>query len=209
MSLGCFSIFVGQMRGVMKHGRQTCRVTFNSEPVKNFMKTMHRQKFDAVIAELFVEEIMYLFAHILKIPLILISSFDYDAPNFVGNGLHSIWSNFPQLEGNYDRHLSFAERYFNRFFTFWMVKFRKYFHIKESDKLANEILGKYGRMPSVLNFERTASLLLFNSLEVLRRSKLRNHGFVNIAGVHIKKVEPLEQRYQVDENYILFLFLQI
>lgn len=196
-SMECFQTFTNHLLGVLKHGRNSCRVAFNSPKVQSFISKLKRYKFDAVIAELFVEEIMYIFAHILNVPLILISSFDYDAPNFVGNGLHSIFSNSPQMEGNYDRHLSFGERIFNRFFSYWMVRFRLHFHIKESDKIVNEIFWQFGKLPSLLEIERKASLLIFNSLEVLKRSKLRDHGFVNIAGIHIKPPQRMEDKFQV------------
>jgi glucuronosyltransferase len=191
----CFKAYTAELFGTCKHGRAASNIALRCPNVQKFIYN-NKEKFDVVIAEFFAEEPTYVFAHKYKAPLVLISSFDYDFPTFAAIGVHTIWSNIPQLQGTFDLSNNFVDRFLDRVFTAILVLFRKAIHINDCNKIAEEVFGDYDP-PSVKELEKDAALVMFNSLEILGESKLREQGFVNIAGVHIQPVQPMRKYIQV------------
>lgn len=203
-TISCFRYYTAELFATCKHGRAVSNLALRSPKIQEFIST-NDEKFDMVIAELFAEEPIYAFAHKYKTPLVLISSFDYDFPTFAATGVHTIWSNIPQLQGTFDLANNFAQRLVDRVYTALLVLLRKALHINECNKIVEEVFEDFDP-PSVKELEKNAALVMFNSLEILGKSKLREQGFINIAGVHIQPVKPIRKYIQVRELKFSVIF---
>lgn len=198
------------------NGRAVAFHALLNDDLQIFMKETVGE-YDLVIAETFVQEVMYMFSFVHKAPLVLISSKDYSLPHIEALGAFSIWSQNPFLFRANDPSNNLIDRIFNRLKSLILVKMREQFHIRSFDLLSREYFSNiqmYSKeLPSILDLEGSASMVIFNSLQVLSLSKPKKEGIVDIAGIHIKKKKELPNDVKVrprifwvkDQNILSFL----
>ncbi|KAG7306656.1 hypothetical protein JYU34_008074 [Plutella xylostella] len=184
--------FRGQER-LWRFTNQLSEYIVNKPILKKFIEE-DQSHFDLVLAEEFYQEVFYVFAHKYKAPLVLLSTFGsgHYISEYMGNALELSYvpHEFTDLYGE----LTFLERAKNLAYTAFDVIARKYFSLEEQHYLAQRVFKNLKDVPHVADLERNASLILINSHFTLAVVRPYLPNIVEIGGVHIEDVKPLEKK---------------
>jgi hypothetical protein len=185
---------ISDLRKFWKSGQDLTLNVLENKQIKEFLKKTHGE-YDLVIAESYAQEVMYLLSFVQKAPLVLISSKDYSLPHVKALGALSIWSHIPFLFEAHDPSNNIWDRFRNRLQSLILVKMREQFHITVMDRISHlyfSNLQMYSQeLPSVLTLEKSACMVIYNSLQMLDLTKPKPEGIIDIAGIHIKKKKDL------------------
>lgn len=92
----------------------------------------------------------------------------------------------------YDDHMSFFQRSYNFLFSMFDVLYRRFSYLPKMEAMAKEhFAGLDGPLPSVADLEKSISMILVNSHFAMVKPRPMMPGIVNIAGAHMKPVQPL------------------
>jgi glucuronosyltransferase len=197
------------LSGIFYHGKWFTEYALDTQVIERFIKN-DNQKFDLIISELFVQEMMYTFAHKYKAPLALISSFDYEYLLFDTLATFSTASHIPLLAEAYNRNENLFNRLKNRIYYFFISRVRKYNYLSEMNEVLDQKFEKYLPIPTTYAIEKDVSLMMFNSLQVLDLNKPKVRGVVDIAKVALKpSLRPLPKHLldflESAENGVIYI----
>ncbi|KAF4519854.1 UDP-glycosyltransferase-12 [Ephemera danica] len=139
--------------------------------------------FDLIIAEAFIHEAIYGFAHHFKAPLILISSM---------NGMH--WVNyvvgtpiplsyFPNPMLTYTDHMTFSERIVNSVFTSLWDLGNQLHYLPRQEALKKAVFGE--SCASISELEKSVSLVLLNNHLSLNFPRPLVPSMIDAGGMHV------------------------
>lgn len=178
------------LSGLFYHGKWFTEYALDTQVIEKFIQD-DKQHFDMIISELFVQEMMYLFAHKYKAPLVLVSTFDYEYLLFDTLATFSTASHIPLLAHAYNRNENLFNRMKNRIYYFFISRFRKYTYLAQFDEIVDNKFEDYKPIPSTYDIEKEVSLIMFNSLQILDLNKPKIKGVTDIAKIALKPAKPL------------------
>ncbi|XP_065331569.1 UDP-glycosyltransferase UGT5-like [Cloeon dipterum] len=179
-------------------GVQSVELTFQNEDVQALVQD--QKGFDLVIAEDFVCDAIFAFAHHFKAPLIVISSFGgYPWQNYaVGNPYNPAYCTNNLLP--FADKKNFVERLINTAYTI-LWNFGSYFYYyPRQNQLVEQLFGP--GFPSVAELRRTASLSMTNSHFSTNYVRPLVPAFVEVGGMHVKapsKPLPPDMKQWLDD----------
>ncbi|CAH2232873.1 jg16632 [Pararge aegeria aegeria] len=172
-------------RVVWPGGLAITELTLNSPEVKDFLKR-DNTSFDLVICEQFVQEALYALSTKYNAPLAIVSTF--------GNCLrHNIMTRNPlQLATILAEYLkvynpgSFWGRLRNLYFAVYEYFWWRYSYLEKQEDLVKKYLPELaGKIPSLYDLQKNASLMLINSHYSFDTPSALLPNIVEIGGMHV------------------------
>lgn len=149
------------------------------------------EKYDLLITESFVSDMMLLFANKFQIPVI----------TFIPNTLLPWLSNrmgnpdnpsyIPHMISGHSSKMSFVERIHNTLLYLISVVYYHQVTLKNDDEINKHYLGY--SVPSLYDTVKNTSILFINANECLNPVIPLVPGIVSVAGIHIKSAAPLPE----------------
>ncbi|XP_055920857.1 UDP-glucosyltransferase 2-like isoform X1 [Eupeodes corollae] len=175
-------------------GKEACNHTIKSPALAQVLK--HKNRYDVIIMEQFNTDCLMGVAHVLKAPVIALSSCALMPWHYERFGNPIIPSYIPALFMGQAEKMDFLSRVGN-WISFHGLNFL-YNHY--SHKTATELIRrKFGHdMPSTEELVKETSLVFVNQHYALSGSKPLSPSVIELGGVHIQKARPLDadvQRY--------------
>lgn len=173
-------------------GREACNITLRSDALTQVLK--QRKQYDVVIMEMFNTDCMMGVAHVLKAPVIGLSSCAMMPWHFERMGTPVIPSYIPSLFLGKSENMNFWER-LNNWISFHSMNFLyQLYSISIADKL---IQYKFGHdIPSVGELVKDTSAFFVNQHFSLSGAKPLPPNVIELGGIHIQKAKPLDLHIQ-------------
>ncbi|KAL0120583.1 hypothetical protein PUN28_008344 [Cardiocondyla obscurior] len=166
--------------------------------------------YDAVLIEVFGAHCFSVIAHILKVPLIGISTTSLYPwlPPLISQpeNLAFVPNNLLSFKGR----MNFWQRLYNSVHTFYNKWYFNYLTTQKQDEIIREHFGP--NMPSVRELERKLSLVLINSHIALNGIQPRTPAAVDVGGLHVQDenqtLQPELKKWLDDskDGFVYFTF---
>ncbi|XP_047991531.1 UDP-glucosyltransferase 2-like [Leguminivora glycinivorella] len=169
-----------------KFGFMMNEFVFESKDVQEFMKQDH--KIDVVVAEVFFNEGLYMFAHKYQAPLVLMTT--------VGNSLKGNFymSNPLQLSilyheyGKHSEPLSFFGRLYNLYMCTYDLAMLKFWYFPRLQESTLQYLKDLPEpVPTLEDIASNAAILLLNSHYSIDNAAAYLPNIIDVGGLHIKE----------------------
>ncbi|XP_037961145.1 UDP-glycosyltransferase UGT5-like [Teleopsis dalmanni] len=173
-------------------GQEACNFTLKSEALGQVLR--QKTPYDVIIIEQFNTDCMMGVAHMLKAPVIALSSCALMPWHYERTGSPIIPSHIPALFLGVSEEMSFPERLANWITFHGMKLLYTYVTIPSTDKL---LQNKFGHdMPSVSELVKETSLFFVNQHFSLSGVKPIPPSVIELGGIHIQKSKPLSADLQ-------------
>lgn len=169
--------------------RDNCEITYSTPAVQELIK--NTPKYDLILMELFTSDCMFGISHLIKAPVIGLSSCAMMPWHYSRMGNPQTPSLTPALFMGYSDEMSFKQRLSN-WFTFYAMKALYYTF---SDTESNKVIKKYvgGDVPDVRELAQKTSMFFVNQHYSLGGAKPISPAVVELGGIHIAKQKPLDE----------------
>lgn len=167
-------------------GAATTEISLKSKNVQDFLSKDN--SFDIVISELFYQEAYYVLAHKYKAPLVLVTTY--------GNNMRSniLLRNPTQMATVLNEFVmfrnpsSFMDRLKNFYLSIYELFFWRYSYLKKQDALVEKYIKDVPQpMPSLIELQQNASLVLMNNHFSIDTPTAYLPNFVEVGGMHLKE----------------------
>lgn len=158
-----------------------------TEKIQNLIKD-ESQHFDLVFVEQHFQEAFYMFAKRFGCPLVTASAFGYTEYMDRAMGQFTPLSFVPHPVLKYTEPMSFLQRSYNVFLSFFESTFRRFYYLPAQNKLARKYFREAitGEIPHVIRLEKQVSIQLVNYHKATHAPRPKMPGQIDIAGAHIK-----------------------
>lgn len=191
-NLGTASDF-SVIRKLHNFGMYACEKLLQDENVKQLLNS--KEKYDVMILEIFFSECFLALSHVFKIPVIQFATFSPAAwmGDAVGNPSPASYVPEPFLE--YSDHMTFFQRMHNAVFSAYCRVVRNLEHMPQMDALVRRYLDD-PTMPSLLEIERSTSMVLTNSHFSVLHPRPLVPAMVEVGGMHVDPPKKLPEDLQ-------------
>ncbi|XP_071455782.1 uncharacterized protein [Hetaerina americana] len=165
-----------------------CRVMMDKE-VNELVKPGGEKKFDLIILSNFFNECYYAFAHVYKIPMVLISPGGPMPSTYSAVGNVMLPSYYSESLMAYSDRMNFKERVMNTLAVVGFSLFYKYYVQATMEKEMRAVFGE--DTPSISELEEHVSLAVLNSHFSLSQARPTVPCLIEAGGLHIKPPKDL------------------
>ncbi|XP_071453943.1 UDP-glycosyltransferase UGT5-like [Hetaerina americana] len=183
------SIF-GLFRNFSGLAFDNCNVTLSDPRVKLLMDpTVEGNKFDLLITSTVLAECFYGFAHVYKVPIVLISPNGPILTTISATGNTALPSFVPHMLLSYTDHMTFYERLLNSVFYWGSSYMYSLTSIRQMNAVMKLSFGE--SIPSIADLEKYVSLVLVNTHFSFNYPQPLSPTIVEVGGIHIKPPKDL------------------
>lgn len=172
-------------------GNDACRNALNSTAIEKILKQGKEQPYDLIIVEQFNSDCMLGIAHMLKAPVIGLSSSNFMPWHYTKMGLPFE----PSFEATLFSHSSNLNTFKTRLTNWFTTAYMNYFYKKVTEVNDNQLLKKrFGNdIPDVRELSNKVSMTFVNQHYSLSGSKHLSPNIIELGGIHIQDIKPLDQ----------------
>ncbi|XP_058453405.1 UDP-glucosyltransferase 2-like [Malaya genurostris] len=174
-------------------GYETCTAALNSSAIDRIVEIHKSQPFDLIVTEFFSTDCMVGLSHVLRVPLVGLSSCALMPWHYDRVGLPDSPAYIPSEFSTFSERMSFWERFEN-----WLVTRTVKLLYRAVQWNDNRLLAaKFGgEIPDVRDIAKNTSLILVNQHYTLSGARPLVPAVVEVGGVHIRSQQPLPGEIQ-------------
>ncbi|XP_060535997.1 UDP-glycosyltransferase UGT5-like [Cylas formicarius] len=152
------------------------------------------QKFDLIIAQIYISPTMFALSHKLNSPIIGVSSMGGWTGTHVAIGNHNPPSIYSEMFLHYNGELTFYERIKSTLYYVWSRWYIYWVAMPRCDAIARKYLGP--DLPYLADIERNVSALFLNINPILYTVRPMVPTVVPLGFMHVRPAKPLPQDIQ-------------
>lgn len=172
-------------------GNEACEHALNSSAIENILTEGKEKPYDLIIVEQFNSDCMLGVAHILKAPVIGLSSCNLMPWHLTKMGLPFE----PSFEATLFSHSSNLNEFKTRLSNWFTIAYMNFLYKKVTEVNDNQLLKKrFGNdFPDVKELSNKVSMTFVNQHYSLSGSKHLSPNIIELGGIHIQDIKPLDQ----------------